>query len=211
MLELYGVQLHWLGHAGFKIKGRRVVYIDPFQIPTDAEKADLILITHNHFDHCSTEDIAKIVAAHTTIICATDCLSSVTRVGHVMDIKPMTPGQSLTVMDITIQAFPAYNTNKDFHPKTNEWISYLISLNGVSIFHAGDTDLIPEMAKITCDIALLPVSGTYVMTAQEAAQAAKSIKAKAYIPMHYGSIIGTREDAEEFAGLIQNAHIMDRS
>ncbi len=211
MFDFYGVQIHWLGHSAFKIKGRRTLYIDPFHIKDGQDKADVILITHNHFDHCDVESLEKIVAPHTIIICATDCLSTVTRVGHVMDIKPITPGKSLEVFDIKVQAHPAYNTNKEFHPKHNEWVSYLININGVKIFHAGDSDAIPEFKDLRPDIALLPVSGVYVMTATEAADLAKTMQAKIAIPMHYDEVIGSSQDAEQFKTLVgETARILDK-
>ena len=188
--------IKWLGHAGFKIKGEKTVYIDPFKIK-EIEPADIIIITHEHFDHLSQEDIDKIQTGKTVIVTTPDCLIKVSG-----NIKAINPGTVLNVDGIQIEAVPAYNTNKQFHPRANGWVGVIVTVNGKRIYHAGDTDNIPEMASLkNIDVALLPVSGTYVMTAEEAADAANKIMPKVAIPMHYGSIVGTRADAEKFKKL----------
>ena len=186
----------WLGHAGFKIKGEKIVYIDPFKI-NDAEPADIIIITHEHFDHLSPDDIKKIQTGKTIIVTTPDCYSKVSG-----NVKTISPGKTLDIGGIKIEAVPAYNINKQFHPKANSWIGVIVTINGKRIYHAGDTDNIPEMATLrNIDIALLPVSGTYVMTAEEAADAASKIMPKVAVPMHYGAIVGTKADAERFKKL----------
>jgi L-ascorbate metabolism protein UlaG (beta-lactamase superfamily) len=185
--------ISWLGHDGFLIKGDgKVVVIDPFQVK-QCEPADVILVTHEHYDHCSPEDIQKIQKASTVIV--TEANSAKKLSG---DVRVVRPGDKLTVSGIPIEAVPAYNTNKQFHPKQNGWLGFILTVDGVRIYHAGDTDLIPEMDSIMTDIALLPVSGTYVMTAEEAVEAAKTIQPKLVIPMHYGAIVGSAEDARRF-------------
>ncbi|WP_373501787.1 MBL fold metallo-hydrolase [Desulfococcus sp.] len=185
--------IKWLGHDGFAITagGIRII-IDPYQIEA-CEPADLILITHPHFDHCSVEDIEKIKKPSTVFV--TEAESAQKLAG---DVRVVQPGDRLTVMGIEIEAVPAYNTNKDFHPQKNNWLGFILTVDGIRIYHAGDTDLIPEMADFSVDIALLPVSGTYVMTAAEAIEAAKKIRPKVAIPMHYDAIVGTRDDAAKF-------------
>ena len=186
----------WLGHAGFKIKGEKTVYIDPFKIK-ETEPADIIIITHEHFDHLSPEDIDKIQTGKTVIVTTPDCLIKVSG-----NIKAINPGTVLNVGGIEIEAVPAYNTNKQFHPRANGWVGVIVTVNGKRIYHAGDTDNIPEMSFLkNIDVALLPVSGTYVMTAEEAADAANKIMPKVAIPMHYGAIVGTKSDAEKFKKL----------
>jgi len=188
--------ISWLGHAGFKIKGEKTVYIDPFKI-NDNEPADIIIITHEHFDHLSPDDIKKIQTGKTLIVTTQDCYSKFSG-----NIKTISPGKSLDVDGIKIEAVPAYNANKQFHPKENGWIGVIVTINGKRIYHAGDTDNIPEMSNLkNIDVALLPVSGTYVMTAEEAADAANRIMPKVAVPMHYGSIVGTKADAEKFKKL----------
>ena len=183
----------WLGHDGFLIKGDgKAIVIDPFQV-TQCEPADIILVTHEHYDHCSPDDIQKIQKASTVIV--TEANSARKLSG---DVRVVQPGDKLTVSGIPIEAVPAYNTNKNFHPKQNGWLGFILTVDGISIYHAGDTDLIPEMDSLKADIALLPVSGTYVMTAEEAVEAAKTIKPKFAIPMHFGAIVGSTDDAWRF-------------
>ncbi len=183
----------WLGHDGFLIKGDgKAIVIDPFQVKR-CELADIILVTHEHYDHCSPEDIQKIQKASTVIVTEVDSARKLSG-----DVRVVQPGDKLTVSGIPIEAVPAYNTNKNFHPKQNGWLGFVVTVDGVRIYHAGDTDLIPEMDSLKTDIAILPVSGTYVMTAEEAVEAAKTIKPKLAIPMHFGAIVGSTDDAWRF-------------
>jgi len=185
--------IHWLGHDTFKITGDKVIYTDPFKIKA-GDKADIILITHEHYDHCSPEDVKKLQGPDTVIVTVADCAKKLS--GKIMTVKP---GDNIEVAGISIEAVPSYNTNKKFHPKENSWVGYIFTVNGQRIYLAGDTDHIPEMKNFKADIALLPVSGTYVMTAEEAIKAALDIKPKIAIPMHYASIVGTNDDAKKFA------------
>ena len=185
--------IHWLGHDTFRIEGEQLIYTDPFNIKKK-DKADIILITHEHRDHCSPEDVKKIQGPDTIIVTPGDC--AVKLKGNIKIVKP---GDKIEVRGVKIEAVPSYNTNKQFHTKDRGWVGYVFTVKGQRIYIAGDTDRIPEMKNIRTDIALLPVSGTYVMTADEAAQAALDIKPKVAIPMHYGSIVGTKEDAQKFA------------
>lgn len=185
-------KIHWLGHDTIWIDGGVSVCIDPFQINT-TRSADLILITHEHFDHCSPEDVAKIQGKATTIV--TDAASAGKLKG---DIRIVAPGDTLQVKGVGIEVGPAYNTNKDFHPKKAAMLSFVLSLDGVRYYHAGDTDFIPEMKTLRVDVAFLPVSGTYVMTAEEAIEAARALKPGLAIPMHYGAIVGSEDDAVRF-------------
>lgn len=183
----------WLGHDGFLIKGNgKAIVIDPFQVK-ECESADIILVTHEHYDHCSPEDIEKIQKDSTVIVTEADSAKKLSG-----DVRVVQPGDKLTVSGIEIEAVSAYNTNKKFHPKQNGWLGFIVTVDGVRIYHAGDTDLIPEIGSLEADIALLPVSGTYVMTAEEAIEAAKIIKPKLAIPMHYGAIVGSADDARRF-------------
>ena len=189
-------KIHWLGHSGFKIKAAKTIYIDPFRIKDD-EPADLILITHDHFDHFSPEDIEKIKTKKTIIITPPNCEQKLKG-----EIKIMAPYRALVIDGIKIETVAAYNINKEFHPKQKNWVGYILNIEGKRAYHAGDTDNIPEMKNLKdIDVAMLPVSGTYVMNPDEAAEAAKSVNPKIAIPMHYGTIIGTRADAERFKSL----------
>jgi len=184
----------WLGHDGFLIKGDgKAIVIDPFQVK-QCEPADIILISHEHYDHCSPEDVNKIRKDSTVIV--TEAQSASKLAG---DVRVVQPGDKLTVSGIPIEAVPSYNTNKSFHPKEKGWLGFIVTVEGVRIYHAGDTDRIPEMASFQADIALLPVSGTYVMTAEEAVEAARLMKPKVVIPMHYGAIVGSADDAKRFS------------
>ena len=188
----------WLGHDGFLIKGDgKAIVIDPFQVK-QCEPADIILISHEHYDHCSPEDVKKIRKDSTVIV--TEAQSAAKLSG---DVRVVQPGDKLTVSGIPIEAVPSYNTNKTFHPKERGWLGFIVTVGGVRIYHAGDTDRIPEMGSFQVDIALLPVSGTYVMTAEEAVEAARMIKPKVVIPMHYGAIVGSADDAKRFSEALQ--------
>lgn len=185
--------IHWLGHDTFKVIGDKVIYTDPFKIKK-MDRADIILITHEHYDHCSPEDVKKVQGPDTVIVTTPDCAKKLSG-----NIKTVKPGDKLNVLGIEIEAVPAYNTNKEFHRRDKNWVGYIFTAQGQRIYIAGDTDRIPEMKNIRVDIALLPVSGTYVMTAEEAIEAALDIKPRLAIPMHYGSIVGDKKDAQRFA------------
>jgi len=185
-------QIVWMGHDSFRIDASKCIYVDPYQIDK-GQSADIILVTHDHFDHCSPEDVAKIQQPHTVIITEKDSAQKLSG-----DVRVMLPGEVLSLKDLTITAIPAYNTNKEFHPKANNWLGFVIDIDGVRIYHAGDSDYIPEMKDLDVDIALLPVSGTYVMTSDEAVEAALAINPRLAIPMHYGAIVGEQSDAAHF-------------
>lgn len=186
-------KIHWLGHDCFRIDAENVIYFDPLELKQGAIAADIIFITHEHFDHCSPKDVAKIQKKGTVIVTTADCAKKLSG-----EIKVVKPGDRITVRGVTVEAVPAYNIDKRFHPKDKGWVGYVITVDGTRIYHAGDTDFIPEMKTTKTDIAFLPVSGTYVMTAEEAVKAAEAIKPQIAIPMHYGGIIGSDKDAAAF-------------
>lgn len=195
MIENILNNLDWLGHDCFRLRAAgQVLYFDPFQLSGKLPQADIILVSHDHFDHCSPEDIKKISSESTVII--TEPQSATKLSGN---IKTLAPGEQITSGPFIIEAVPAYNTNKKFHPKANKWLGFIVTVDGVRIYHAGDTDYIPEMKQIKTDIALLPVSGTYVMTAEEAVEAALTIHPAIAVPMHFGAIVGEQSDADLFA------------
>ncbi len=201
--------IFWLGHDSFRLVDEKVIYIDPWKLAPGAQKADLILVTHDHYDHLSKDDIAKLSKSDTVVVGPPAVANKLG--GKTLVVKA---GDKLTAAGIPIEVMPAYNPTKKFHPKNAGYVGYIITLNNRRIYHSGDTDLIPEMAQVKADIALLPVSGTYVMTAAEAAEAANTIKPALAIPMHYGDpdVIGTRRDAEEFKRLAKvPVEILDKS
>jgi L-ascorbate metabolism protein UlaG (beta-lactamase superfamily) len=188
-------KLHWLGHDTFRLDySQGSIYFDPYEIKDGSPKGDLILASHDHFDHCVAEEIAKVQGPDSVVVTEADCAQKLS--GAVQVIKP---GDQIEAKGVNIKAVPAYNTDKDFHPKAKGWLGFIITVDGVSIYHAGDTDHIPEMSGLGVDVALVPVSGTYVMTAEQAVEAVKEIKPKLAIPMHYGAIVGEASDAEKFA------------
>lgn len=190
--------MHWLGHDTFRIdRPEGPIYFDPFKL-SGGEAASLILCSHEHFDHCVPEDVDQINGPDTVIVTEKDCSAKLSG-----DVRVIAPGDTIEVNGVTVQGLPAYNTNKDFHPKSNGWLGFVVTVDGVSIYHAGDTDHIPEMAGLKPDIALLPVSGTYVMTAAEAVEAAKAIEPQVAVPMHYGAIVGDSNDAQTFAAALE--------
>lgn len=206
LFEYQGVKISWLGHDAFRIKNGKTVIIDPFKIKLIPEKADILLVSHEHFDHLSLDDIKKVITEKTTIVTIPACKKELSGV-KAHEIKTVRPGDKVTLGDVTVDVVPAYNLNKfrepgkPFHQKEDGKVGFVVSIKGVRVYHAGDTDPIPEMKNIKTDIALLPVSGTYVMTPEEAAEAAGMIKPKLVIPMHYGAIVGSEDDARRFKQL----------
>jgi len=213
-MEFEGINIKWLGNAGFLIESSGVIYIDPYNIKEGLPKADIIFLTHSHHDHCSVGDIHKLIKPGTKIIMTADCQSKIMRFEIPIKVEIVEPGDEFEVGGLRVSCTPAYNLDKSFHPKQEHWVGYLIKFRNVSIYHAGDTDFIPEMQKLTGHkkeegkfIALLPVGGRFTMTAEEALEAAKLIKPDLAIPMHYGSVSGSEEDAKEFKELCEEEGI----
>ena len=212
-MKIDDIELKWLGHSGFLIRNSKVIYIDPFNIKEGMDKADFIFLTHSHYDHCSIADMNKIVKEGTKILATADCQSKVNRFSVPVKMQIVEPGQEYDFHGLKVSTIPSYNKDKTFHPKAEGWVGYILKFGNVLIYHAGDTDLIPEMQKLTGHqkdktfIALLPIGGRFTMTAEEAVQAASLIKPTLAIPMHYGSIVGSEKDAEEFKELCEERGI----
>lgn len=188
----------WLGHATFKIVNKKVIYIDPWKVK-EKDSADIILVSHSHFDHLSIEDVEKVRGEGGIVVTTSDSASQLSR-----DVRILAPGAKINIDDILIEGVPSYNIGKDFHPRNNDWLGFIITVNGKRIYYAGDTDVTPEMKMLTnIDIALLPVGGTYTMTCKEAADAANAFKPKIAIPYHWGDIVGSKSDAEKFKELFE--------
>lgn len=189
--------IHWLGHASLRINtAAAVIYVDPWKLSGDPPPADLILITHEHHDHCSPEDVAKVRTDDTMVIANPGAAKQLSA-----PVRVMRAGDELSAKGVQIQAVPAYNVDKQFHPKSAGHVGFVITAEGTSIYVAGDTDVIPEMQDVHADIAILPVSGTYVMTAEQAAEAAGIIQPAIAVPVHYGEIVGSEADAQRFQEL----------
>ena len=194
-------RLYWLGHDSFRLAGPPAIYFDPVNLKGQPVPADLVLVTHEHHDHCSPEDVAKISGPDTVVLAGGRAAE------RLPGSRAVKPGERLTVAGVEVETVRAYNVNKfrqpgvPFHPREADHVGFVVNVGGVRLYFAGDTDQIPEMSDITCDVALLPVSGTYTMTAEEAADAAKVLAPQIAVPMHYGSRIGQPDDGERFAEL----------
>lgn len=200
------VEISWLGHSGFLLENSKIIYIDPYNISSEnLPKADVVLITHGHYDHCSFADLKKVVKEGTRIFATPDSQSKLLKFDFPIKLEIVSPGEDYDLGSVKISTVPAYNVDKPFHSKSEDLVGYVVKMNGVIVYHAGDTDKVPEMQKLTgfnqYFVALLPVGGRYTMTAEEAFEAAKLIKPTLSIPMHWGSIIGTHEDALDFKEL----------
>lgn len=193
-------KIHLLGHDCFRIDAAKTVYFDPFQLDPGAVPADVIFISHDHHDHCSPEAVSIIAKKGTVIVTDAACAKKFSQT-----VKIVKPGDKLTVEGMSVEVVPAYNIDPSrlqFHPRSAGGLGFIVTIDGTRIYHAGDTDFIPEMKNLKVDIAFIPVSGKYVMTAEEAAKAIQAIKPKITIPMHYGSIVGSAKDAETLKKLV---------
>ena len=197
MLENFKV----LCHSSIKYDGEKVIYIDPFKIKEESKDADIIFITHSHYDHFSKEDINKIKKEDTIIVITKDLEKEALNLGF-KNIIVVEPNKEYEIEDIKVETIPAYNINKKFHPKGNNWVGYIIHINGVSCYIAGDTDITEENKSVICDVAFVPIGGTFTMNYEEAASLVNEIKPKIVVPIHYGEIVGTKQDAEKLKELI---------
>lgn len=208
--ELVG-RLHRLKHDSFRLDGPPVIYFDPWKLTGRPPLADLVLVSHEHFDHCSPEDVRRVSGPDTVVLAGGEAAAKLS------GARAVRPGDRLSAAGVEVEAVPAYNVNKfrspgvSFHPKEAGHVGYVVTVGGVRLYFAGDTDAIPEMAEITCDVALLPVSGTYVMTVEEAVEAARTLAPQIVVPMHYGAGIGTREDGRSFAELYEGRVVVMES
>lgn len=215
-MKLLNLDFTRIAHDTFRIAGSKVIYTDPYKV-TKRDEADIVLLSHEHFDHLSLEDLEKVISPGTTIVASPLCKDGLQKI-KVKEKRFLDPGGKYTVGtaksgEVEIQAVPAYNLNKfrepgqAFHPKGEKRLGFVFKMDGTTIYYAADADFIPEMKSIKCDIALLPVSGTYVMTAEEAAEAAAALNPKIAVPMHYGAIVGSDADAKKFKSLVKNCQV----
>ena len=200
-----GVTVHWLGHDSFVLQGSKTIVLDPFKAKGNF-KADILLISQEHYDHLSPDDIGRFSGPSTVMVAPRQCEDPLRPLAR--DKRIVEPWQTVEVGGVKVETVPAYNLNKFrepgkmFHPKEDKKVGYVITMDGLRFYHAGDTDGIEEMKSLDVDVAFLPVSGTYVMSAEEAAEAAESMNAKVLVPMHINKIIGTMADAERFKNLV---------
>jgi L-ascorbate metabolism protein UlaG (beta-lactamase superfamily) len=210
-MKLLNLEFTRIAHDTFRVAGSKVIYTDPFKVSKE-DQADIVLLSHEHFDHLSLDDLRKVCTPETTIVASPSCKGGLQKVKakgkHFIE-----PGMKQNVEQVVIEAVPAYNVNKfrepgkPFHPKGVKGVGFVFEMDGTRVYYAGDTDFIPEMKSIHCDIALLPVSGTYVMTVEEAAKAAQTINPKIAVPMHYAAIVGTEDDAKKFKSMVTNCEV----
>lgn len=184
-------------HNSIRLAGSKTIYIDPYNIKDETHDADFVLCTHTHYDHYSPKDIEKVKNKNTIIIAPAD----------ISGIIKVVPNVRYEIEGLKFKTTYAYNINKEFHQKENNWVGYIIELDDKKYYIAGDTDNISEIREIECDIAFIPIGGTYTMTKEEAAELCKTLKAKVVIPTHYGLIAGDKTDGEEFAKLIKNKKV----
>lgn len=192
-----------LCHSSIKISKEKTIYIDPFKINKKFKDADIIFITHSHYDHYSEEDINKIKKENTIIVIPTELKGKVENIYGEEHIIVVEPSKKYVIEGIKFETVPAYNINKKFHPKENRWIGYIIEISGIRYYIAGDTDITDENKQVKCDVAFVPVGGTYTMNSKEASELVNIIKPKIAVPIHYGSVVGTKQDALNFINLVE--------
>ncbi|MGC8710324.1 MAG: MBL fold metallo-hydrolase [Candidatus Micrarchaeia archaeon] len=200
----------WIGHASFMLESKDgIVYVDPFKLSGNFAAADIVFITHSHFDHLSTADIDKIAGKKTIVVAPSESRQKLPN----YNVFAVEPGKEYEVNGIKFSTVPAYNIKKErlgYHPRANNWVGYIIGIGGKRIYHAGDTDFVEEMKSIDCDLALLPIGGTYTMDIDEAIEASKGIKARFFAPMHYKALLGadaSKKAEERFSASIDNSLI----
>ena len=194
-----------LYHSSIKINKGVIIYFDPFKIDREYHDADMIFITHSHYDHYSEEDILKVRKESTRVVAPVDLLDNLLTLGFTKEsITIVKPNENYNVNGLTFKTVPAYNTNKNFHPKSNNWVGYLLTLNDTVYYIAGDTDITEENKQVKCDVAFVPIGGTYTMNYKEAAELINEIKPKIAVPTHYASIVGSLEDGKNFGKLLNS-------
>ena len=193
-------KLEVLIDSSIKFSMGLIIYFDPYKIDRDYHDADIIFITHDHYDHYSPLDIKKVIKDDTIIVAPQDIgekLSTNNVIGVV-------PNKNYEVLNIKFKTIPAYNVNKNFHPKENNWVGYLLEYNNIKYYIAGDTDITKENQDIVCDVAFVPIGGVYTMDYQEAAKLINKIKPRIAVPIHYGLIVGNKDDGIKFSKLLNN-------
>ena len=194
-----------LTHSSIRIRSDQgTIYVDPFQIKEEIHDADYVLITHPHYDHFSIEDIRKVIKDSTVIVAPESMIDDAEEFAHdVKDIVGVRPGVTTNVNGLELEAIPAYNTIKPFHPRRAEWVGYIITVESTRIYISGDMGLTKDARQVRCDIAMVPVGGTFTMDARKAADLINTINPEYAIPTHYGTLVGRKNDGKTFASLVK--------
>ena len=201
---LTGIEV--LCHSSIRINKNLKLYIDPYNIKEEYNDADIIFITHTHYDHFSEEDIAKVKKDNTYLVGPEDCLIKALTIGFNEDkIFRVEPGQKYELLGMNFETVAAYNMEKQYHSKESGWVGYILEINDIHYYIAGDTDITPEAKAVTCDVAFVPIGGIYTMNAKEAASLVNTIEPQIAIPIHYGEIIGSADDANLFKKLVKES------
>lgn len=190
-------------HSSIKFSKDIIIYFDPYKINKDYHDADIIFITHSHYDHYSPLDIKKVIKDNTIVVCSKDVKEELLKL-NINNIIEVVPNKDYEVLNIKFKTIPAYNVNKNFHPKENNWVGYLLEYNNIKYYIAGDTDITKENQDIVCDVAFVPIGGVYTMDYQEAAKLINKIKPRIAVPIHYGLIVGNKDDGIKFSKLLNN-------
>ena len=185
-------------HSSIRIASDKVIYFDPFQIEEESHDADIIFITHDHYDHFSVEDIRK-VEKEDTVYVIPECMYNLLGGENVFVVQPK---EKTVVEGLDVYAVPSYNLNKPFHPLDKGYVGYLVRIEDKAVYVAGDCDMNEDNRKIRCDIALIPVGGKYTMDYRQAAELVNHIRPETAIPTHYGSIVGEKDSGERFKELV---------
>ena len=191
-------------HSSIKFSKDIIIYFDPYKINKEYHDADIIFITHSHYDHYSPLDIKKVIKDNTIIVCPEDVKEELLKL-DIKNIIEVVPNKDYEVLNIKFKTIPAYNINKNFHPKENNWVGYLVNYNNVKYYIAGDTDITEENKNIICDVAFVPIGGTFTMDYKEAASLINEIQPKIAVPTHYGLIVGNKDDGIKFSKLLNNS------
>ncbi len=187
-------------HSSIRIAGEKTIYLDPFHIGNEPHDADIICITHDHYDHFSPDDIRNVMTESTLFAAPLKMKSAFAKLGISEDrVTLLAPGETADIAGIKTEGVPAYNIAKPFHPKMNKWLGYVLTVGGKRIYYCGDTDNIPEIRTVRCDVICVPIGGTYTMNAKQAAELVNAIRPETAVPVHYGSIVGTAKNADQFA------------
>jgi len=197
-----------LKHSSIRIESTEgIIYVDPYKIDDELHDAEYIFTTHSHYDHFSKEDIEKILKPGTKIVTVESSKEDAISLVGEENVLIVGPNENKTIGRISFETVPAYNMNKAFHPKENNWVGYILNCDNEKIYIAGDTDALDELKGISCDIALVPIGGTYTMTKEEAASLINQMKPEKVIPTHYGLIVGQKNDGEEFQKLVNDIEV----